>query len=116
MMKSYQLYVFSQDHCPPCQRLKDHVHTVPTSWQNELAFVPLRGPSGDYTDLAKALGVTLTPTLVVTYEGVHCDLDEDGEEDCTYTEEPVDRAVGANEIIKQLPTLMSTYTYVDPPD
>lgn len=115
MMKSYQLYVFSQDHCKPCVRLKDHVRTLPTSWQDELHFVPLRAPNGNYTALAEELGVTLTPTLVVTYEGIQCDIDEDGNEDCSYIEDPVERVVGANAIIEKLPHLI-TYTYAESED
>ena len=116
MMKSYQLYVFSQDHCPPCQRLKDHVRTLPTSWQDELKIVPLRTPSGSLTALAEELDVEVTPTLVVVYEGVQCDVLEDGDEDCSYTEDSVERVIGAKDIIAGLPALIDAYTYATPPD
>ena len=45
-MKNYHIYVFSQDSCPPCQRLKDHVKTLTEDEQAELDFVPLKTASG----------------------------------------------------------------------
>ena len=42
------------------------------------------------------------------------DIDGDGFEDCDYTEEPVERFVGANSIIEHLPATMDAYTYVNP--
>ena len=111
MMKHIQLYVFSQDKCPPCQRLKDHIATLPCQWQQELHIVPFKGPNGEPTLLAQQLGVTLTPTLVATVEGVQCELWGEGEEDCTYTEEVQERIVGANAIIEALPTTIASYTY-----
>ena len=116
MMKTYQLYVFSQDHCPPCQRLKDHIRTLPTSWQGELKTVPLRTSSGSLTALAEELDVVATPTLVVVHEGVQCDVDRDGDEDCSYTEEPVERFEGANAIIEHLDATIRGYTYAEPDD
>lgn len=61
--------------------------------------------------LAQQLGVTLTPTLVATVEGVQCELWGEGEEDCTYTEEVQERIVGASAIIEALPTTIASYTY-----
>ena len=47
MMKQYHLYVFTQEACPPCIRLKDHVSNVLTDNERaELDFVPLKTPSG----------------------------------------------------------------------
>ena len=69
MMKSYELYVFTQPGCPPCDRLKAHVSCLTPAQQSALHYVPLRAPNGNYTALAEELGVELTPTLVVTYEG-----------------------------------------------
>ena len=114
MMKHYHLFVFSQDNCPPCARLKEHVSGLPEAQQAELDFVPLRAPNGNYTALAEELKVDLTPTLVVTYEGLQCDVDQDGFEDCDYTEEPVEWFVGANNIIEHLDATLDAYTYANP--
>ena len=76
MMKQYKLYVFSQDGCAPCTRLKDHVKTLTEAEQAELDFVPLKTPTGSRTALAEELSVELTPTLVVVHETVSCDYDE----------------------------------------
>ena len=114
MMKHYHLFVFSQENCPPCARLKEHVSGLPEAQQAELDFVPLRAANGGLTALAEELDVSLTPTLVVTYEGLQCDVDSDGFEDCDYTEEPVERFIGANAIIEHLPATIDAYTYVNP--
>ena len=114
MMKHYHLFVFSQDNCPPCARLKEHVSGLPEAQQAELDFVPLRSANGDRTYLAEELDVDLTPTLVVTYEGLQCDIDKDGFEDCDYTEEPVERFVGANNIIEHLDATLDAYTDANP--
>jgi hypothetical protein len=115
MMKSYCLYVFTQDNCPPCTRLKDFVSTLPEADQRALHFVPMKTASGARTALAEELQVELTPTLVVTYEGEQCRIDEDGFEDCDYTEEPVERYIGANSIIEHLDNCIEAYTYAHPP-
>ena len=114
-MKQYELYVFTQDNCPPCTRLKEYVKTLPEADQSALHFVPLKAPNGQRTALAEELKVELTPTLVVTYEGLQCEIDSDGFEDCDYTEEPVERQVGANNIIEHLDVTIDTYTYAHPP-
>ena len=36
MMKTYELYVFTQESCAPCTRLKDHVQTLTEAEQAEL--------------------------------------------------------------------------------
>ena len=115
MMKHYHLFVFSQENCPPCARLKEHVSGLPEAQQAELDFVPLRAASGGLTALAEELKVELTPTLVVTYESLQCDVDSDGFEDCDYTEEAVERFVGASNIIEHLPATLDAYTYANPP-
>lgn len=116
MMKSYVLYCFTQPNCPPCERLKAHVSCLTEAQQASLQYVPLRAPNGNYTALAEQLEVTKTPTLVVTYEGLHCRLDEDGEEDCDYIEEPLERFIGANAIIDALDSTIESYTYANPPE
>ena len=101
MMKQYHLYVFTQDGCPPCTRLKDHIQTLTDEERAELDFVPLKTATGERTALAEELAVELTPTLVVAHESVQCDYDPDmGYEFCDFEEETVERFVGANNIIE----------------
>jgi len=114
MMKHYHIYVFSQDNCSPCARLKEHVSGLTEAQQAELDFVPLRTASGQYTALAADLSVELTPTLVVVDEEVECRIEDDGFEDCDYIEEPVERFVGANNIIEHLDATIDAYTYANP--
>ena len=59
MMKQYHCYVFTQDGCPPCDRLKDHIQTLTKAEQAELDFVPLKTPTGSRTALAEELSVEL---------------------------------------------------------
>ena len=114
MMKNYKLYVFTQDGCGPCDRLKDHVKTLTEDEAAELDFVPIKTASGSRTALAEELSVDLTPTLVVVHEEVACHLDADGDEDCDYVEESVERFVGANNIIEHLQATLDAYTYAHP--
>ena len=115
MMKQYHLYVFTQDSCPPCSKLKDHIKTLTSDEQAELDFVPLKAPNGSRTALAEELNVELTPTLVVVHESVHCDYDPDmGYEFCDLDEESVERFVGASNIIEHLPATLDAYTYAHP--
>lgn len=111
-MKDYHIYVFSQDDCAPCIKLKDHVATLTKPEQAELDFVPIRTPSGDRTALASELAVELTPTLVVVHEDVNCEYSpEDGYEFCDLTESSVERFTGANSIIEHLQATLDAYTY-----
>ena len=114
MMKQYHLYVFTQDSCPPCGRLKDYVSSLTKDEQAELDFVPLKTATGARTALAEELAVDLTPTLVVVHETVQCKLDPDGDEFCDLEEESVERFVGANSIIEHLPATLDAYTYAHP--
>ena len=115
-MKQYHIYVFSQDKCAPCARLKDHVKTLTDDEQAELDFVPLKTPDGKHrTALAEELSVELTPTLVVVHETVQCDYSpEDGYEFCDLEEETVERFVGASNIIEHLQATLDAYTYAHP--
>jgi hypothetical protein len=114
MMKQYHLYVFTQDGCAPCNRLKEHVKTLTKDEAAELDFVPLKAPSGSRTALAEELSVELSPTLVVVHEELSCQLDADGDEDCDYVEQSVERFVGANSIIEHLQATLDAYTYAHP--
>ncbi len=111
MMKQYHLYIFSQDGCPPCARLKEHLRGLPEPQQQELDIVPMKTPSGEFTALAAELNVTLTPTLVVCHEDLQCEIDQDGEEYCEGLEVPVERFVGAKDIIRSLASTLAAYTY-----
>ena len=114
-MKQYHIYVFSQDGCPPCARLKDHIKTLSKSEQAELDVVPFKTSSGQRTALAEELEVELTPTLVVVHETVQCDYSaEDGYEFCDLEEESVESFVGANNIIEHLQATLDAYTYAHP--
>ena len=113
-MKQYHLYVFTQDQCAPCTRLKDFVSGLTKDEQAELDFVPLKTPAGARTALAEELAVDLTPTLVVCHETVQCELDPDGDEFCDLEEESVERFVGANNIIEHLQATLDAYTYAHP--
>tara|TARA_B100000073_G_scaffold329594_1_gene317315 strand:+ start:571 stop:939 length:369 start_codon:yes stop_codon:yes gene_type:complete len=113
VMKHYQIYVFTQDNCPPCAKLKDHLETLTPSERGELHLVPLKAPSGSRTALAEELQVELSPTLVVVSEEVSCSV-EDGEEYCTQYEDVVEKVVGAKAIIAHLDADLDSYTYAHP--
>ena len=113
-MKQYAIYVFSQDGCPPCDRLKAHVETLTDAEKSELEFVPLKTPTGQRTALAEQLSVELSPTLVVVHETVQCEIDPDGDEYCDLQEETVECFVGANNIIEHLNATLDAYTYAHP--
>lgn len=117
-MKTYHLYVFTQENCEPCKRLKEHVATLPKKQQAELDFVPLKVlnknqpyAKGKLTALAEEHNIELTPTLLVVHEELSCDIDTDGEEYCDGIEVSVERFVGANAIIEHLPATLNAYTY-----
>ena len=111
-MKKYHIYVFEQESCPPCQRLKAHIQTLPDSEKQELDFVPLKTATGQRTALAEELNVELSPTLVVVHETVECEYDElYGYEFCDLEEESVERFIGANSIIEHLDSTLDAYTY-----
>ena len=113
-MKKYHLYVFTQDECPPCSRLKNHVKHLTKDEQAELDFVPLKTPTGQRTALAEELAVELTPTLVVTHETIFCEIGSDDEEYCDLESKSVERFVGANNIIEHLQATLDAYTYAHP--
>lgn len=115
MMKQYHIYVFQQDTCPPCHRLKHYVKSLTEAEQAELDFVPLKTPSGQRTALAEELEVELSPTLVVVHETQDCTFDQEtGYEYCDLEEEAVEKIVGANEIIERLQATLDAYTYAHP--
>jgi protein-disulfide isomerase len=112
MMKQYHIYVFTQDACPPCAKLKTYVDSLDAAEKAELDFVPMKTATGQRTALAEELNVELTPTLVVVHETVSCDYDElMGYEFCDLEEESVERFVGAANIIEHLDATLDAYTY-----
>ena len=111
-MKKYHIYVFEQESCAPCTRLKNYVETLPEADVKELDFVPLKTISGQPTALAETLNVDLSPTLVVVHEKIDCEYDElYGYEFCDLKEESVERFIGANSIIEHLESTLDAYTY-----
>ena len=116
MMKKYHLYIFTQNNCNPCIRLKHHVEDkLSPAEQSELDFVPFKTAVGTRTALAEDLNIELTPTLVVVHETVSCDYDPDmGYEFCELEEKSVERFVGANNIIEHLQATLDAYTYAHP--
>jgi hypothetical protein len=113
-MKLYQLYVFTQDSCPPCARLKDYINTLTEAEQAELKIVPFKAPNGSPTALASDFEVASTPTLIVCHEDLVCALDDSGDEWCDGQESLVESVVGANKIISALPSILDAYTYAHP--
>ena len=111
-MKHYHLYVFDQDGSDPSLLLKNHLQTLTDSERSELDFVPLTTSSGERSMLAHKLQVDCSPTLVVVHESVQCDVDwTTDEEYCELEEEPVERFVGADDIIRHLQPTLEAYTY-----
>jgi hypothetical protein len=110
-MKRYHLYLFTQEECPPCDRVKHHLSGLPEAQQQELDIVPMKVPSGERTALAVELDVELTPTLVVCHENLACEYDENGDEICSDLEVHVETIVGGQKIIDNLEATLSAYTY-----
>ena len=113
-MKQYQIYVFTQENCPPCARLKKHLETLTPAERGEIHLVPLKTPSGERTALAQELSVELSPTLVVVHEDTTSTY-QDGEEFVEQYETPCDYIIGAKAIIEHLDVELDTYTYAHPP-
>ena len=105
-MKHYRLFVFTQDNCNPCYRLKDYIQRLPIEQQRELTFYPYRTRTGERTVMAQELGVTMTPSLVVVHEDTICENDDAVIDQCI-----VESIVGAQNIITALPATISDYTY-----
>ena len=114
-MKTYHIYVFTQDSCPPCHRLKKYVERLTEDEQAELDFVPFKTSSGERTALAEEFQVAFTPTLVVAHTSTFCDVDAVSDEEfCDQDETMVECQVGASEIIKHLQATIDAYTYAHP--
>lgn len=113
MMKKYHLYVFTQESCPPCTRLKDHVKGLTADEQSELDFVPFKTATGGKTALAEDLGVEKTPTLVVVSLEKECE-EYEGDWYADQTEKLVQSFEGANRIIETLASTLDSYTYAHP--
>jgi len=105
-MKQYRLFIFTQENCPPCYRLKDYVKRLPISQQKELTFYPYKGGDGERTTMAQELGVNMTPTLVVLHESIIYKDDDAEMAQCV-----VESIVGCQNIVTALPATISDYTY-----
>ena len=113
IMKQYHIYIFSQDGCPPCDRLKQHIETLTYDEQLELDVVPMKTADGQRTQLAEEFNIEATPTLIVAHEDQDCQFDkETGYEYCDLIESDVERLVGAKAIIEHLDATLDAYTYV----
>lgn len=122
-MKTYKIYLFTQDNCAPCQALKDYIkQECSEAEQAEIDIVSFRAarPSQPYatgprTALAEELDITQTPTLVVVHEEVACSFDKDmGYEFCDPKEVVVEKIVGGNAIRNSLSANLDAYTYAHP--
>ena len=105
-MKHYRLFIFTQENCPPCYRLKDYIFRLPEEQRKELTFYPYKTGNGERTVMAQELGVTQTPSLVVIHEDTICENDDAVIDQCI-----VESIVGAQNIITALPATISDYTY-----
>tara|TARA_B100001778_G_C18493523_1_gene586155 strand:+ start:422 stop:766 length:345 start_codon:yes stop_codon:yes gene_type:complete len=109
-MTDITIFIFTQENCNPCYRLKDYIKTLPSEQQDALEILPLKTPTGNKTALASELNVELTPTLVVASESVVCDNpDEETARDCNLVAEPIETIVGATDITTALPGIFSNY-------
>ena len=115
-MKNYQLYVFTQKGCAPCEKLAAHLATLSPEEQQEINVVPMRMETRTQripprTDLAKQFKVMKSPTLVIAYPQVICAMAQGEDEWCEEFEVPVEKIEGAKAIIKALSHTLADYTY-----
>ena len=118
MMNPYVLYLFTLpvDEDESCLVVKNFILTLTKAQQATIEYASLRTDDGKLTQLAQKLNVDNAPTLVVTHESLACELDEDGDEACDYIEQPVERYIGAKEIVSHLEVAIDSYTYANPPE
>ena len=116
-MKHYHIYVFTQDNCNPCIKLKKYVETLPEADQGELDFVPLKVPNKmqphaapTRSVLSEEFNIKQTPTLLVVHED-HERVNDGNDDWCEYKETEVERIVGATNIIEHLDATLEAYTY-----
>jgi len=98
-MKQYTIAIFTQELCKPCIDLHEHIRQLPTPQQDVISFYNMKTLRGVQTAWCEELGVDLTPTMVV----VHNDK----------SEIPIEKVVGARNIIASLPSIISDYTYIE---
>ena len=110
-MKNYQIYVFTQHGCGPCEKLAAHLKTLSPEEAQELNVVPMRTFNRQRTALAQKFKVDKSPTLVIAYPQVICAMAEGEDEWCEEFEVPVEKIEGAKAIIKALPHTLADYTY-----
>ena len=97
-MKQYTIAIFTQNQCKPCIDLHEHVRGLPKDQQAVLNFYDMKTLRGVQTAWCEELGVSLTPTMVV----VHNDDNST----------PLEKVVGCKSIIANLPSTITSYTYV----
>ena len=105
-MKTYQIYIFTQENCFACDDIKAYIAELPESDQKEIKWADFLQPRpsqpyarGPLSKLATYCGVKFTPTLVVCHEEVACKI-EDDEEFCEPVEVIVESVIGAK-LIKE---------------
>ena len=114
MMKLYDIYIFVQNNCDSCYRLKDYIYRLPVEQQKEIKIVPFKCSTNSLkrTALAEQLDISVTPTMCITHRDLECELWE-GDEYCEMHNTLVEKIEGAVDITKALPSSLSAYTYVD---
>lgn len=110
-MTDTKIFVFTQDNCSPCYRLKDFINTLPSEQQDAIEFVPFKAPNGQRTALAEELDVEVTPTLVVAAEEMRCtkDADDIGYWDCNIEDDAIEVIIGGQNITTALPGVILNY-------
>tara|TARA_B100001778_G_scaffold64600_2_gene50565 strand:- start:1633 stop:1983 length:351 start_codon:yes stop_codon:yes gene_type:complete len=116
-MSDTVIFVFTQENCPPCYRLKSYIKTLPSEQRDAIELVPFKTPTGQKTALAEELNIDVTPTLVVASEYLVCntDTDDDGFRFCDLKDEAIETIVGGQNITTALPGVIKNYattTYV----
>ena len=110
-MSNTVLFIFTQENCPPCYRLKDFIKTLPSEQQAAITLVPFKTSTGQRTALAEELNIELTPTMVVAAEELVCDVDTDeyGFRYCELKDDSIETIVGGQNITTALPGVILNY-------
>ena len=110
-MTNTVLFIFTQENCPPCYRLKDFIKTLPSEQQDVIELVPFKTETGARTALAEELNISVTPTMVVAAEEMVCetDTDEDGFRYCELKDDSIETIVGGQAITTALPGVIMNY-------
>ena len=109
-MTNVSLFLFTQENCPPCYRLKKFIQTLPSEQQDAIEVLNFKTATGSRTALAEELDIEFTPTLVVANEQLVCELPDDNDyEDCDITTDAIETVVGGQNITTALPGIIDNY-------